>query len=297
MIVIESTGRKAKDAIEKGLAELGKTLREVDVEIIDNGGLFRKAKVRITVLGDEPAPEPKKPEVEARPVKKEAPKANENREVRKTNENREAREEKREERRSYEEKKESQAKNNKPRKEERPHKPDERKEAAPKQEAREERQERHYEPITPEIAARAEEFVTKLLEKMGLSAEIQTNIENDELYINLTAEGSTIIGYHGEVLDSIEYLTNYVLNHETNKYYRTIVDCNSYRAKRRESLIAYANKMAAKCIKVRHKIAFEPMNSSERKIIHSALADNDKIITRSEGHEPNRRVVIFCKRR
>ena len=73
MIVIESTGRKLKDAIDNGLAQLGKSLAEVDVEVLDNGGLFRKAKVRITVQGEDPIvpPEPKVQSAQPAPAKPE----------------------------------------------------------------------------------------------------------------------------------------------------------------------------------------------------------------------------------
>lgn len=44
------------------------------------------------------------------------------------------------------------------------------------------------------------------------------------------------------------------------------------------------------------KVVLEPMNNTHRKIIHATLSDNDKVITKSEGREPNRKVVIIPKR-
>lgn len=277
MIVIESTGRKLKDAIDSGLEKLGKTLAEVDVQVIDNGGLFRKAKVRITAQGDEPVVQ----EAKSAP----APVIEE-----KQNEKREERHEERREKR------------------ERPQRSEERKEHAPKpakehkevvkEEHKEERKEqRKFSPISDEAQKKAVDFVTALITKIGAEAEVNTSVVEGELHIVLSTEGSALIGYHGEVLDSIEYMVSYVINREPDKYYHVMVDCNNYREKRKESLVALAHKMAAKCLKVRHKVVLEPMNSNERKIIHSALADNDQIITRSEGQEPNRRIVILCKKR
>ena len=289
MISIESTGRKLKDAIDNGLAQLGKTLTEVEVEVLDNGGLFRKAKVRITVPGEEvlapaPAPAPAK-KVEREVV---APSEKPRQEFKREERREEKREEKKEERRERPVKEQRVEE-----KKERPHK--EPRKEVPAQQPKEEvvREPRHYEPITPELVKKAEDFVTELIAKMGIEANIDTAVEDGELHINLKTESSAAIGYHGEVLDAIEYMTSYVINHEPDKFYHVVVNCNNYREKRKESLVALANKMAAKCIKVRHKIVLEPMNSNERKIIHSALADNDQIITRSEGHDPNRHVVIL----
>ena len=53
MISIESTGKKLDDAIKNGLAELNVTLDEVDVEILESGGFFKKARVRLTVIEED----------------------------------------------------------------------------------------------------------------------------------------------------------------------------------------------------------------------------------------------------
>ncbi len=288
MIVIESTGRKLKDAIDNGLNELKKTLDEVEVEVLDNGGLFRKAKVRITVHGEDPVPTEKK-EIE-----------------KKTDEIKtdEIKVEKQERPVTHERVPERS-------KERKEHRPKEVKEQVakttqketPEQKTIEEHVEaekkepRHYEPVTPEVVKKAEDFVTALIQKMGFDAKISTTVDDGKLTIALETESSPLIGYHGEVLDSIEYITNYVINREAEKFYHVVVDCNGYRDKRRENLVALANKMAAKCLKTHHKVSLEAMNSNERKIIHSTLSDNDRVITRSEGHEPNRHVVIMCKKK
>ena len=66
----------------------------------------------------------------------------------------------------------------------------------------------------------------------------------------------------------------------------------SYRAKREESLVRLAEKMAAKAIKYKRSMALEPMNSYERHVIHTALQDYEGVTTSSTGTEPNRRVVV-----
>ena len=74
-----------------------------------------------------------------------------------------------------------------------------------------------------------------------------------------------------------------------------VVDCENYREKRRETLTALALKLAQKAVRLQRKIALEPMNPFERRIIHSALADSDIAETTSEGEEPNRYIVIIPK--
>ena len=74
------------------------------------------------------------------------------------------------------------------------------------------------------------------------------------------------------------------------------VDAESYRAKREESLVRLAEKMAAKVIRYKRSMALEPMNSYERHIIHTALQNYEGVSTSSTGTEPNRRVVVSYDR-
>ena len=120
--------------------------------------------------------------------------------------------------------------------------------------------------------------------------------ENNGIEAVIETEDSSVIGYRGEVLDAMQYLTSLVLNGAGGKHIRFSLDALGYRARREETLKRLAQKTAEKCIKNNRKVALEPMNSAERRIIHAALGDNEKVITRSEGHEPNRRVAVLPRR-
>lgn len=290
MLEIISIGRKPKDAIDSGLKQLGKSLEEVEVEILDPGGLFRKAKVKIKVEGEEPAPAPV---VESAP----APKAKAVESEKKPVENKKPERAERRERPTKERAPRAEHTERKQNASTAPASKAPAKEAKVDESAPEKREPRRYEPVTVEVAKKAEDFITELVAKMNVEASVETSIEDGRLIVSLVSESSTLIGHHGEVLDSIEYLASFIINRDGEKYYNVVVNCNGYREKRKESLVALANRMAAKCIKIRRKVVLEPMNSNERKIIHSALADNDQIITKSEGHEPSRHIVILYKRR
>lgn len=70
------------------------------------------------------------------------------------------------------------------------------------------------------------------------------------------------------------------------------MDVEDYRERRQVALEQLAARMADKAIRTRKPVAFEPMASYERKIIHNALANRLDIETFSEGAEPNRYLVI-----
>lgn len=146
----------------------------------------------------------------------------------------------------------------------------------------------------PEGYARIRAFVSGLLEHMGIQAEIEiTARDNGGVNVNLSGSNmGAVIGRRGETLDAIQHLTNYAVNRGSDKHMHISVDAESYRAKREESLVRLAEKMAAKAIKYKRSMALEPMNSYERHVIHTALQDYEGVTTSSTGTEPNRRVVV-----
>ena len=146
----------------------------------------------------------------------------------------------------------------------------------------------------PEIRA----FLTGLLERMGTKADIEITARDSKgVVVNLSGPNmGAVIGRRGETLDAIQHLTNYVVNRGSDKHMHISVDAESYRAKREESLVRLAEKMAAKVIKYKRSMALEPMNSYERHIIHTALQDYEGVTTSSTGTEPNSRVVVSYDR-
>lgn len=137
-------------------------------------------------------------------------------------------------------------------------------------------------------------FVNGLLEHMGVHANLEiTDKEDGGINVNLSGKGmGVVIGRRGETLDAIQHLTNYAVNHGSEKRLHVSVDADAYRAKREEALVRLAEKMAAKAIKYKRSMALEPMNSYERHVIHAALQDYEGVSTSSIGTEPNRRVVV-----
>ena len=137
-------------------------------------------------------------------------------------------------------------------------------------------------------------FLTGLLERMNVEADIEIGPrENGGVNVNLSGSGmGAIIGRRGETLDAIQHLTNYVVNRGADKHLHISVDAENYRAKREESLVHLAEKMAEKAIKYKRSMALEPMNSYERHVIHTALQNYEGVTTSSTGEEPNRRVVV-----
>ena len=266
---IEKTGRTTDDAIAAALAELHLEREDVTVEVLQlpkTGFLgfgAAPAKVRVSYqVPEEPAPAPVK---EERPVRTEmpAPVKTEKPAPVKTEKPAPVKTEKAE----------------KPAKAEKAEKP------APAPAA----------PVDEEAEfAEVRAFLAGLLEHMGVKAGIEIRRrENGGIGVNLAGDNmGAIIGRRGETLDAIQHLTNYAVNKGNDKHMHISVDAEGYRSKREESLAHSAEKMAEKVLKYKRSMAFEPMNSYERHVIHTALQNVEGVTTSSTGVEPNRRVVV-----
>ena len=101
-----------------------------------------------------------------------------------------------------------------------------------------------------------------------------------------------LIGKRGQTLDALQYLTSQVVNKHQTAYIRVKIDTENYRERRRETMETLAQNIAQKVKRTHKPVALEPMNPYERRIIHSILQNEKDIITRSEGVEPYRHVIV-----
>ena len=146
-------------------------------------------------------------------------------------------------------------------------------------------------------AMKIREFLTGLMEHLHVQAQPEIYVTPNGYKVILQGRGlGAIIGRRGETLDAIQQLTNYSVNRGQSKRVRIHIDAEGYRAKREESLVRLAQKVAGKVVKYRRNVTLEPMNAYERHVIHAALQDEPGVTTYSIGSEPNRRVVVSYDR-
>ena len=324
---IETSGKNTKEAINRGLQELGCDYGDVEIQVLDMGspglfGMFSKpARVRLTVKGSDPdfeiempvfsldAADAKKPRGDKGRQKKEAQKADKPKEEKKPEPKPEKKpqqdaEEAAESAAEREEETEAQQPARSRRRRSRNRDRD-RGEAAP---VREPADHLASEPLpeepfveTPfeelsETGKAAKDFLGGLTEKMGVPAALEMMEAEGQIKVRLSGEDmSILIGRRGETLDALQYLTSLTVNRGREDYIRVSLDTENYRAKREEALRKLALRMANRVRKSGRRVALEPMNPYERRILHSALQAEPDVTTHSEGEEPYRRVIITLK--
>ncbi len=140
---------------------------------------------------------------------------------------------------------------------------------------------------------RAQAFLDGLFGILNFTATTELDETQEHTRINvITPNTYAVIGHRGEFLDALQVLAGAVANIGRDEYERVVVDCENYRTKREETLKRLAQKLADKAVRSGRKVSVEPMTPYERRIIHSALADNPDVKTVSEGKEPNRYIVV-----
>ncbi len=156
--------------------------------------------------------------------------------------------------------------------------------------------------LTLEQSSEAETAVKDLAEKltklMNLSVDVYVEEKEDHFYIDITGDdASYFIGKHGENLDSFQFIINSIFNKGkvSAEYKRLMVDSNGYRTKRGDTLKLLAMREAGKVMRSGRSVKLEPMNASDRRFIHTALADHAKVTTVSNGKDPYRYVTIMLK--
>ena len=143
----------------------------------------------------------------------------------------------------------------------------------------------------------ATNFLNRVAALMDLpEPTIDIKEDGDKLSIMVDGENvGSMIGHHGDALDALQLLTGLVVNpqgHDSEQYYHVSLDVSHYRVRREEALTRLATRLAEKAVETGEKQELEPMNSYERRIIHTALHEYPGIMTWSEGDDPYRHIII-----
>ncbi len=147
-----------------------------------------------------------------------------------------------------------------------------------------------YEPSRAQIAV---DYISGILSAMGINVEMEVSEKEDGAVIELKGdEIGSVIGRRGDTLDSLQYLASMVCNKDEKDYYRITLDSCGYREKRKETLEELAVKIAKTVLRTGRDSVLEPMNPYERRIIHSAVASVEGVVSHSTGEEPYRKVII-----
>lgn len=261
MLQAEGIGKNLEQAINNALFELKAPREDVDIKILSEGGLFKKARVIVSISED----------AKDKYIKREEKKIEENITV-EVNVEPSASEKECENAEKIAEaiKKDIVKKEVK-------------EEAGDEDEDKKEKVDVSMDPM---------EFLTGFLDVAGKS-EYSIDVVEDEKYITYSVTGENLgdlIGHRGDCYYAINRLLVAVAGKQEKK---VLLDIGGYREKRVETLTSLAKRTADRVAKSGRYSRLDPMNPSDRRIIHTALQDDNRVTTMSKGTEPHRYVIVF----
>lgn len=117
--------------------------------------------------------------------------------------------------------------------------------------------------------------------------------DEGELILDVTAPDlAVLIGRHGRTLESLQTLFTLLVSRKLGFRYPVVVDVEGYKSRRHDKVVSMARNAASRAVRQHGSVNLPPMSAYERRLVHIALRDDDRVDTHSEGSDPERRVVI-----
>lgn len=117
--------------------------------------------------------------------------------------------------------------------------------------------------------------------------------DEGELILDITAPDlAVLIGRHGRTLESLQTLVSLLVSRKLGFRYPVAVDVEGYKSRRHDKVISMAKSAASRAVSQNRTVNLPPMTAYERRLVHIALREDDRVDTHSEGTDPERRVVI-----
>ncbi len=136
-------------------------------------------------------------------------------------------------------------------------------------------------------------FLERITKLIGVDVNLEVKKRDDDVTITMYSDNNNIlIGKQGRTIEALSVITRQYIHNETGFNYRFSLDVGEYKLKHQKNIEYLAKKVAREVAKTKIEAKLDPMNSYERRIVHSILSDNEKVYTESIGEEPNRAVVI-----
>ena len=144
-----------------------------------------------------------------------------------------------------------------------------------------------------DVSEVGKEIIKELLSSLGINANIETKLRDGQIKYQLHSQNnSVLIGKNGHILDSIQTYVRQALLNTLDLYVNITIDVEGYKEKQNYFIEKKVKKIARDVTLSKVDVKLDPMNSYERKVVHSALQGFKYVKTESEGEEPNRCVVI-----
>jgi spoIIIJ-associated protein len=146
-----------------------------------------------------------------------------------------------------------------------------------------------------EQAEAAKDFMEGLLEVYGYEASVSTRVLAEDT-VEVAANGDELgllVGPRGSTLAALQDVTRTVVQHRfPTRTDRIVVDVAGYRQRRVAALQRFTRQVCDEVLASGDERVLEPMSPADRKVVHDTVNEIEGLVTRSEGEDSARHVVI-----
>lgn len=145
-----------------------------------------------------------------------------------------------------------------------------------------------------EPAERVRELVEGVLDELDLEGEVEVREDDERIEAVIAGDDDygLLIGKRGQTIDALQLLCFQAAFRGLRDRKRVVLDAAGYRDKRKDVIIARADRAAEQALERNVSVEMDPMSAQERRVVHEYLRDRSGIETFSEGDEPRRCVVV-----
>ena len=148
-------------------------------------------------------------------------------------------------------------------------------------------------PLPKDELRAIEEVVSDLITRLSIEGEIEVTDQEETVEVLLkTEETGIVIGYHGEVLDSLQLVLSLMISQKIGRFQRITLEVGDYKKNRSEYLEKLALQVKEKVISEGKEHAVSSLRPWERRIMHMLLKDDESVTSESVGEGKERVLII-----
>ena len=147
-----------------------------------------------------------------------------------------------------------------------------------------------------ETCEKAKDFLTGLVSEMRFDLDVSAEWTDEGCVLDLSGHDAHFaLAENGEMLDALETVLFQAFGRELEREHRFVVDAEGFRRTRRSELHAMARFAGDQVRKNGRPFTVGVLNSTERRVIHLALQQEDDLATESVGEGRERRLQVRLK--
>jgi spoIIIJ-associated protein len=137
-----------------------------------------------------------------------------------------------------------------------------------------------------------------IVSKMGIDSDVEIDEIEEENIVNVVCDirakndSNLLIGQNGDNLQALQHIIRLIVRSQTEERINFVVDVNSYKKEKNDSIVSLAKEMAKKTVSEKKAVVLRPMTAYERRLVHMELSENKDVVTESIGDGDDRKIVI-----